>query len=356
MKSLPEKFIKLIFSIVYFFNKLDDRFFKKMVDLLLINSIVNSHIADFYSVTVRPKKTPSLNINNFDHSDFTILLQGQIIHENNFTLETVKTYRNFFPKSKIILSTWVGISESLLNEFAALDCICILSQLPENAGYTNFNLQLTTVKAGLEKAAAFNTKFLIKTRTDQRIYEPNALIFLGELWTIFKVKSNLGLTGRIFILGSSTYKNIPFHIGDMMQFGAHDDLRLFWDVPFQNFTLTRGNHLDMFSGKLTLGEFINLETSTPEIYLGKNLWRNLYKSNPLDGDIERNYNQLLSDVIGFFDASQVQLYWPKYSSIENLYIEGRDLLKETVTFSDWFLFSNKKIDRICLFNPKILVN
>src|ERR1035437_1783485 len=37
-----------------------------------------------------------------------IILQGALLRENRFTLETVRTYRKLYPEATVIVSTWEG--------------------------------------------------------------------------------------------------------------------------------------------------------------------------------------------------------------------------------------------------------
>lgn len=70
---------------------------------------------------------------------FAILLQGLIKKEYNFTLETAKLYKNYYPEAALILSVWDSEPESLLEEFRKIGCIVCLSKTFEKKIGLRFN-------------------------------------------------------------------------------------------------------------------------------------------------------------------------------------------------------------------------
>ena len=74
--------------------------------------------------------------------EFAIVMQGQVIYKDNFTLETLKLYRHIYPEIKIILSTWKTDNSSFLKALDEMNIILVQNEPPLFAGLSNVNLQI----------------------------------------------------------------------------------------------------------------------------------------------------------------------------------------------------------------------
>jgi hypothetical protein len=357
MKKFLNFILDFFSCIIFFISKIEKRFFNKIIDVILLRSIQRDCVRDFYSVKLWPKNPTHSKLfdTNSRCDNHSILMQGNYVRDNDFTFETIKLYRKNFPGVSLILSTWEGLTNQEKKELEGLNCCVVCSEIPSVKGYTNFNLQLQSVIAGLVKAKEINNKFILKTRTDQRMYEANSLMFLEELWNTYPSSNDCSLEGRIIVLGNSTYRNIPFHIGDMLQFAALRDFEFLWDVDFQSFTFTRENHLETIANNLSVKQFLELDKNTPETHLGMSLWKKVYSRDPLNGDLRLNHNMMLRDIFCFVDAAQLQLLWPKYSTMDRQSSLSQTNLKSTITYIDWFLFYTERLNELCLSNPDDLM-
>lgn len=350
-------FIKLInyFSkLLFLINRLDDRFLNKFIDQILLNSISSNNVNNFYSIKLVNKKYINKKISSLTNDDLAIIIQGKYVLENNFTFETIKLYNLLFPGAKIILSTWDDINKDEIFKLNKIKCSVIVSSYPIYSGYTNFNLQLITTNAGLNEAKKLNAKFIMKSRTDQRICNRFAAAYLRNL-VVSNPPANQKLMGRIFILGMSTYINIPFHIGDMLQFGLLSDIIKLWDIPEHAFNFSRQDHLNRYSMGVPLSKFLFSKLKTPELSLGFSIWEKLYPES-ICQDFEKNYNLMLREFFGFFDDEQVGLCWPKYTTIEHIDDFLINPQKRTVSNMEWVLFNNGILDKLCFYDPNLLVN
>src|SRR6185503_18158218 len=99
---------------------------------------------------------------------------------------------------------------------------------PENGGLRNTNFQIVSTSAGMDKAKALGAQYVIKTRTDQRMYSRHIMEFLVNLLTVFPIEKRLGQKGRIVGLNLNTKLDILYHFSDMFQFGTIEDLNAYW--------------------------------------------------------------------------------------------------------------------------------
>ncbi len=71
-----------------------------------------------------------------------IVVQGLILKDDDFTLETLKLYRDIFPGCELILSSWDYEDAEYLAQFKDLPVKMVLSKDPENPGVANVNRQI----------------------------------------------------------------------------------------------------------------------------------------------------------------------------------------------------------------------
>lgn len=163
---------------------------------------------------------------------YGIIIQGQLIKRNDFTKETVRIYKKIFPMATIIISTWVGEDETLIDELREEECIVILCDPPKPMGLCHLNYQIVSTQEGLKKAKELGLKYCLKNRSDLRLNYKYSLEYLTSLLNIFKVKGNdVPLNGRIITLnGIPGQMFFPYWIQDYTYFGYTDDLIDLFDI------------------------------------------------------------------------------------------------------------------------------
>lgn len=192
--------------------------------------------SNFIRYRLIPKYSSSVNddrlkTNSTDKS-YGIIIQGQLISKNDFTLETIRIYKKIFPHATIIVSTWEGEDRKLLKDIENEGCKIILNAPPSPMGLCHVNYQIVSTQMGLKKAKELGLKFCLKNRSDIRLNYKYSLEYLASLLSVFKVGgSALPLKGRIISLnGIPGQMFFPFWIQDYCYFGYTDDLVDFFDI------------------------------------------------------------------------------------------------------------------------------
>lgn len=117
-----------------------------------------------------------------------IVIQGPVIGKDDFTINTIKLYMKTMRGAHIILSTWDDVPETFMSKIKALNIDVICSALPENRGRGNVNLQIKSTMAGIVRAKELGMKYIMKTRTDQRIYKSDVIEYLFNLQKLFPLQ------------------------------------------------------------------------------------------------------------------------------------------------------------------------
>ena len=79
-----------------------------------------SSTSSFVTYHVRPKLAASVRTSSHPTNklpSLAIVVQGPIVHKDEFTLESAKVYRQHFGSAKLILSTWDDEPASALKNF-----------------------------------------------------------------------------------------------------------------------------------------------------------------------------------------------------------------------------------------------
>ena len=165
-------------------------------------------------------------------SQRTRSIQGPIVYENNYTAETFKLYRSIYPNAPIVVSTWKGeATNAFCKECQENSVVLLENEPPENRGPWNVNMQLESSFKGVRYVKE-NTpaKFVLKTRTDQRINYLNFLVYFKNLLETFPPKGDK-LRERIIFLNSNMTKSFPFYFNDYLSFGHVEDIFKLYAVP-----------------------------------------------------------------------------------------------------------------------------
>lgn len=175
----------------------------------------------YFPKTIEDKKT---KWSSMDFDDVAVVIQGPLISKDDFTINTIKMYKQYYNNIKIIISTWIDSDKDLVERIKKMDISIILNEYPQYHGFGNINYQITTSFAGTEKAKELGVKYVLKTRTDQRFYNPCALSLLKGVYQ----------NGRIIMLGgiANSFYSRPFYISDFMAYGSIEELLLLYNCKF----------------------------------------------------------------------------------------------------------------------------
>lgn len=286
----------------YFLTKMSlDRFF----------GALNSDMATYSTyrqrdlcLSERPIDFPS---NEFQlvKSDIGIVIQGPILHHQNFTYATILRYLNFYPGVKIVLATWkdeeIQRFTLLQDEFPNLHILQL--DKPEDSGPYNINYQIMSTKAGLLKIQELGIDYVIKSRTDQCLYDPFALDKLRLALEPFDETDGIN---RIVFLSLNSFLFRLYGPSDMFQFGRIDQILKYWSLPYDK----RSNFIESKS-PLSLRDYSKNEIC--EVYLCASYLRNL--GFELDFTMKQNLT-FFRDLFVVLDASSVDLLWNKYTFSE----------------------------------------
>ena len=273
-------------------------------------SSLEKYTNNFYSINIRPKyinKDKNYSLKTNDHLKTAIILQGPIYKDFDFTLETVKYYKNTMKNIEIIISTWNGESEKEIQILKNLGVEVVLSNKPKYTGVGNINFQVKSTIMGLKKAEELNCIYAMKTRTDQRYEKNNFLEFLFSLID-----------------------------------GMTSDLIKLFDFDEMDFSETKEDRAK--SGKkmkkvLSISDYIAMRA--PEVMIIKN-YISCKDKIPIENTV-KNYWGFVKNNLITLSHEEIGFFWVKYESrlIENNinfnYFENDSGYgKYTWNFSNWF--------------------
>jgi hypothetical protein len=279
---------------------------EKMVQklMILICGKLEKQIGCYLSFLYRekyPDSRPGMK-QGMNKEKIGIVMQGPLIRENNFTVNTIKRYMNYSDNLSIIVSTWDDEDRAELDQIRAAGAVVVTSKKPEFAGNFNINYQLVSTLAGIKKAVEFDCKYICKTRTDQRIYGETAFAFMMCLLKHYPAAAG-GQRQRLIGLSTeygSMYK--PYYISDFLYFGQTEDIYKLFDIPLDERNIVRRKNSCQ---RAVEDELI------PEVYI---LREYLKKTGAEYGVSVKDYWLFLRDRMILIDKSIIGLYWPKYES------------------------------------------
>lgn len=259
-----------------------------------------------------------------------IVVQGPVITEDDFTLESLCAYRAYWPNTEVILSTWEGLDHGLRHRIESSGITVVTSPRPLFPGYCNVNLQLTSSRAGID---ASHGDFILKLRTDQRLCSDLALESLLSHASVFGQQ-------RLVVVSLNTMKYRLFSVSDMLQFGTRDNMRTLWSCPPSTYEGVRND-----SRNTKLGDHSLLEI--PEVYL----MRHYLEARGIPYEwTQGSYKSILRDHFVVLNAEQLDLFWPKYEA--HLEYRGRNYggpkYNEWFTAQDWLIAYSQVADSLDL--------
>jgi hypothetical protein len=293
----------------------------------------------YYTVHKRPKLASEMRAPVLTFTPMpkvAIVMQGLLLLKDNFTLETVRLYRKYFPEAIIILSTHTGEDEVTLQAVRDLGGVVVQIDKLKNRGFHNVNAQLATSYEGMKKAKELGAEYAIKTRMDQRMYSPNALSFLFELDALYPPNDTTKQTRRLIIPNIGTLKYRIYGIGDMFMFGHIDDMMKYWGGAHDTRT------------DLTVSETSTiLETAKLRItegYLATEYLQTI--GHPLAWTLEDTWD-VYAKYCCVFDHSILDIFWYKYDSNTEFrfHYYTRNHAHELLQYPEWLAYYNNHIKR-----------
>ena len=332
---MNKKFIKKLGLSNIFFNNNSSRKIFKLLAFIGTKE-------DFFSYHLRNKNTSKIIDDSIKIKEklgkVGIILQGPIQYEDSFTYETLKLYKNIYPNSEIILSIWKDEKKDEIDRIRNIGVIVVENDKPETGGFINLNYQIVSTKSAVLKAKELGCKYILKSRTDIRIYETGVDKFLISLLKNFPTNSSKQ-EQRIIGIDINTHK-YGIGISDIFQFGTIEEMEKMWNVDLVKKITTMEEYLKFEKNSTAIDRF-NFEFA--ECYLMKKyLLRNEIQ---LESKLE-NYYKVLKDNFIIIDSSMINMYWNKYLGDEYKGWKNYDkfIVRSSMTFKDWLtIYSNDTV-------------
>lgn len=284
----------------------------------------------FFTFHLRPSSSENIDKKtDGNHADTAIVIQGPITQERNFTLETVRLYKKIFPSAHIILSTWVGENTQ---DFKDSEIEILFNEKPKYPGVSHINYQITSAYNGILAAQKLNVSYVLKTRTDQRIYNEKALSYYKDLLKTFPVEPGKKPRGRIITTDINTLKYRLYSLSDMTLFGFFDDMLNYWSTNLD----TRENAEHAYKN---ISEWSRLRLC--EVFLSANYLEKM--GEKLEWTISDSWKKYI-DYFCIADRTALDLYWFKYEKnkeYRNKNYAG-NFMNEEFSFADWLRLYNSK--------------
>jgi len=281
-----------------------------------------------------------------NHSDTAILIQGPIVQDFSFTLETVKLYTRIFPGSPIIVSTWTNESKENRDAIERLGAYLVSSELPSQVGIGSHNLQMTSTHAGVLFSQALGAEFIQKTRTDQRIHNPLAITLMKGLLSYFPLSQQAAShqNSRIVVISFSSFVFRLFGLSDMLHFGKTEDILKYWNGSLDD----RGS-IDLSKPNPSIVDLA--DRNIAETYYMTNFLRNT--SWDIHLTLE-NYWDACRERFVIVDAASVDLYWPKHSFQEERWKNYQyPITHQEMDFAFWIgLKDQPEYDKKIMISPE----
>lgn len=334
MKKILKKITLKIFKFILFSDKIN----LKLSTILSKVGMKNY----YYTYHLRPKKIDLIindSINIKSDKKLGIVIQGPILYEDDFTLNTIKLYKKIFQDSIIILSIWEDEDEKNLEKFYDENIVILKNKKPKNNGFINLNYQIVSTKSGVQKAWELKCDYIMKTRTDFRVYETGVKEFLIDL--LEQYPSKMGKQkSRIIGVDINTHR-YGIGISDVFQFSKAEEMLKMWDLELSKKNTSLEEYKKLIEPFSNAIDRYYYEFS--ECYLLKNY------SNKIDMVLEpslKSYYKILKENFIIIDAQMINLFWNKYLGDEykewNNY--NKKIANSSLKFKDWLIiYSNDNI-------------
>lgn len=269
----------------------------------------SSHL--YTTLRQRPKKPGQMRAvleAELDRPTAAIAMQGPIWEHDDFTLETLRMYRRRMPRNPIVLCTWADTDEQLLRPIRDLGVEVILAEKPEYPGWCNINMQITGARAAVVRASEMGAEWVMKTRTDQRLYKEGFFSMMIALLEQFPVADGFDQHRRILGVGQGSLKYVPYHMTDQTLFGAMKDMLAFWDIPNKLEPAPEGWPQTNAEAFVQLSVRELMREAAPESRLCSGFLKRAGRK--LDWTIVDHW-MAVRDQLCFVDTSMVDFFWVK---------------------------------------------
>ncbi len=266
-----------------------------------------------------------------DYSECAIAIQGPVVLANRFTMETLLLYKKYFPGALLILSVWEDEDPTTLAEARTAGIDVVLSKNLPHGGPININRQITTSRAGVEHARERGGTYILKTRSDQRMYSPALLSYLLHLLTCFP-PYDAHARGRIIGMSANNARKKLYQFPDHVSFGYAEDMSAYWSAPL------------IEDPNIVLPFFQAERPFTAEAYLCSEYAKKLGLTV---GNSEGDYLSLLGRYFAIADVSALDWYWYKRGSAYRRFSEHREFVytqrrDEKLDFAQWLELYTKE--------------
>lgn len=314
----------------------------KVAQRLLDSSVrwLNKFSDNYTTYRQRPKfghDIGTLSDHTLETDPAAIVMQGPLPVPDDFAHETLAIYRRHMPGVRLVLSTWSDTPEKYLAPIRALGVDVVLSEKPEIPGNFNVNMQLVSAKAGVTKAINDGAVWVMKTRVDQRLYNPNILAELIAMAKTFPPAGAFDQKYRVFGIGYGSLKYAPYHVTDQTVFGHAQDMLKYWTPPLRQNALPA--HFPKSDSEIYLrmpiGELCR--HAAPESYFASQYLMSIGRN--LDWTIEDSW-AAFRDCFCFVDYQTTDFFWQKtqlYSRLELLHRYDAPWTRHEITFAHWML-------------------
>ena len=314
---------------------------KRSISFLeLLLSTMQHSTKTFITYHQRPIKTNSIQTKSQlepDLPQLAIIIQGPIMTKHEFTFETIKLYKQHFPNAIIILSTWGDEPKEALTKIEKLEIIILLNTKPQYAGISHINYQIVSSKEGIKKAKKLGAEYVIKTRTDQRMYATNIEQFLFNILNTFPLNASVKKQKKRLIgLSLNTFKYRMYGMSDMFTYGHIDDMLLYWDIPLDT---REFNEKDKEKARMSLRNFA--EWRVCEVFLTTEFLKNIEK--PIKWTLRDSWG-VFADHFCIIDKESLGMFWNKYGLEEyrwKKYDKSINIFEE-MNFENWLNIYNIK--------------
>jgi len=293
--------------------------------------VVEKMSSQFLSFAMRPKQahrigTFSDTVTNLPK--MAIVIQGGLLLKENFTLETVKLYKQLYKDVLVIVSTWEDSDSKAMQALETAGAVLVKSKKPADFGQQNINLQLVSALAGVEKAQELGAEYVLKTRTDQRMYAPNAMEYLYNITQTFGVCGSDVQTKRIVGVSLNTFKYRMYGLSDMNIFGTVQDMLKYC-----------GAKLDVKTDD-SVGP-MSLPKPLCEVYLATEFLKSVGRD--IAWTVEDSWDAFRDHFV-VVDEESLDLYWYKYARMREYRYPQYDTIKnnQQLSFREWFnIYANR---------------
>ena len=263
------------------------RLFVKLLDKTMrtLNSLSRSLggplITYKVSGQIEPKTLALVRAENRSNSDIGIVIQGPVNKIGIQLGQTVKQYKELWPGTHVIVSTWKSSDPGILKSLKALGAEVVLSDEPDLPGPSNANYQVTSTLAGINKLQDLGVSICLKTRVDQILYNSRSLNVLRTILNEYE--------DRIITTDFNSFLFRLYSANDQLMFGKTDLLEEFWSASKD------------IEGQSEAGGPI--EAKLLQNFLGA---RGISKSQDIVGSLET-----YRDFYNFVDHEDLDLFWHK---------------------------------------------